>query len=299
MNKTKNQISDGNRTGAFIALLFGFCQISNDVAMKAVLVDMPIFQSLFIRGLMLTPLLLVLLYWRGELSVRPQGRDRFIISLRILCEIGLSYCLLKAIMTMPIANVVIITQAVPFGLAISAMLFFGETVDWRRWLAIIGGFFGVMLVVRPGTQGFDVNSLYALASVLLFVIRDIFTRRLSSQIPAFYAAFWQVVGVTLFAIIMSFYEEWAVPEARHYGLIFTAGVFIFLTNLFAVVMMRLGDIGFVAIFRYGAILYAILFGYLFFAEVPDALALLGALVIVIAGAFSLYHDRQHKHRQPS
>ena len=152
-------VSD-NQVGAGFALLFCLAQILNDALMKQVVSEVPIFQSLLIRGILLVPLIAALLYWRGELMLKPKGRDQLLIGLRILCEMGLSYCLLNALLLLPIANVIIVTQAVPFGLALCAAWLYGEQVGWRRWLAILAGFLGVLLVIKPGTDGFDANILY-------------------------------------------------------------------------------------------------------------------------------------------
>ena len=84
---------------------------------------------------------------------------------------------------MPIANASAILQSVPLAVTLAAALFFGEPVGWRRYLAIAIGFAGVLVIVRPGSDGFTVYALWALAAIVFIVARDLATRRLTPDAP--------------------------------------------------------------------------------------------------------------------
>lgn len=288
-----------NVKGAFIALGFGFIQVCNDTAMKALAAELGFYQILMARGLALLPLIILILIWRDELFVRLGKRDKNILTLRVFCEIGLSYFMLKALASLPLAHVTIILQAVPLGLTLAAAIFYKEAVGWRRWLAIIAGFIGVLLIVKPGTDGFKPEMLFAVMSVILFVVRDMITRKLSAKVPAFYTAFQQVLWVTIINGIFCYFDVWVPLEAYHYGLLFIAGLLFLAMTLSAVLMMRYGDISFVAQFRYAGIVWAILFGALLFQEVPDVSAIMGASIIVSAGLYALHRERANKRLQHS
>ena len=109
-----------NLKGASIALGFGFIQVCNDAAMKALSADLAFYQILMARGLALLPLIILILLWRDELLVRLDKSDKKILTLRVFCEIGLSYFMLKALASLPLAYVTIILQAVPLGLTLAA-----------------------------------------------------------------------------------------------------------------------------------------------------------------------------------
>ena len=283
-----------NMTGAAIALGFGFIQVCNEASMKALAADLGFYQILMARGLALLPLIILILLWRDELLVRLDKRDKNILTLRVFCEIGLSYFILKALSNLPLAYVTIIFQVVPLGLTLAAALVYKEAVGWRRWLAIIAGFIGVLLIVKPGTDGFVPEMLFAVMGAVLFVVRDMITRQLSAKVPAFYTAFQQVLWVTIINGILCYFDEWVPLEAYHYGLLFVAGLLFLGMTLLAVFMMRYGDISFVAQFRYAGIVWAIIIGAVLFHEVPDISALIGAFIIVSAGLYALHRERRLK-----
>ena len=286
--------SQNNVKGASIALCFGFIQVCNDAAMKALAADLGFYQILMARGLALLPVIILILLWRDELFIRLGKRDKNILTLRVFCEIGLSYFMLKALGSLPLAYVAIIIQAVPLGLTLAAALFYKEAVGWRRWLAIIAGFVGVLLIVKPGTDGFMPEMLFAVMGVILFVVRDMITRKLSAKVPAFYTAFQQVLWVTIVNGGLCYFDEWVPLETYHYGLLFIAGLFFLGMTVTAILMMRYGDISFVAQFRYAGIVWAIIIGAVLFQEVPDISAIIGASIIVAAGLYALHRERTKK-----
>ena len=286
--------SASNMTGAAIALIFGFLQVCNDAMMKTLVAQLGFYQILMVRGLVILPVILLILWWRKELSLSLAPSDRKILRWRVLCEVSIAFFMLQALASLPLAYVIITLQTIPLGLTLVAALLFGEAVGWRRWLAIIAGFCGVLLIVKPGTEGFRPEMIFAVISAALFIARDVITRQLSADVPAFYTAYQQVVGVTLFNLVMCYFDEWVPLEAVHYGLFALAGVLFVAMTMAAILMMRFGDISFVAQFRYSGVLWAIIIGVLLFDEVPDSLSLIGAAIIVGAGLYALYRERQAK-----
>ncbi len=144
----------------------------NDAFIKLVGQDLPLFQAVFLRGLMATFLIGILAARDGGARFRPSRSDRRLISLRTAAEIGATVCFLTALFHMPIANASAIVQSVPLAVTLAAAAFMGEPVGWRRYVAIGVGFAGVLVIARPGTDGFNVYALWALASVGCIVLRD-------------------------------------------------------------------------------------------------------------------------------
>ena len=101
-------------------------------------------------------------------------------------EVGGTLAFLAAIVHLPLANTSAIFQALPLAVTLGAAVGFGEPVGWRRWLAIIAGFIGVLIIVRPGLQGFNQFSLFALVSVFFFAVRDLATRPIPAHIPSLF-----------------------------------------------------------------------------------------------------------------
>lgn len=289
-----NPYSNSNMTGAALALSFGFVQVCNDAVIKILVAELGFYQVLAVRGLMVLPVIFLVLWWRRELFMPLSASDRKILRWRVLCEVSIAFFMLKALASLPLAYVIITLQTVPLGLTLAAALVFREAVGWRRWLAIIAGFFGVLLIVKPGTDGFVPEMMFVIIAAIIFIIRDMITRKLSANVPAFYTAYLQVIGVTLFNSVMIFFDEWVPLEAVHYGMFALAGVLFMGMTMAAILMMRFGDISFVAQFRYSGILWAILIGVALFGEIPDGYALIGAAIIMGAGLYALYRERQIK-----
>ena len=155
----------------------------NDALIKLVAETIPLFQMVFLRGVSAT-VLVALLAWRMGAFARPIPRvDRGLVALRILAEVCIFIPFIIALTHMPLANVTAILQAVPLTITLAGALFLGEAVGWRRWVAILVGFAGVLLIVRPGGDGFNIYALLALAAVAGITLRDVVTRKLSADVP--------------------------------------------------------------------------------------------------------------------
>jgi multidrug transporter EmrE-like cation transporter len=187
----------------------------NDAFMKLLSAEMELFQALFLRGLGTTAAFFAIAHWFGALRFSIAPRDRFLIAMRMMAEIGAAYFFLTALFNMPLANATAILQSLPLVITLAGALFLGEALGWRRLLAISAGFVGVLLIVRPGTEGFNVYSVMALVSVLCVTVRDLATRRLSSQVPSLSVALTTAGGVTLFFGFASVTSDWeACPQKR-------------------------------------------------------------------------------------
>src|SRR6056297_4103989 len=151
-----------NLTGAILMMASMASFTINDTFMKALAGDIPLFQVLFLRGIFTTIAVGVVAWWMGVLFARVSRRDAGSIALRMVGEIGAAYFFLTALFNMPIANVTAILQALPLTITLAAALFFGDPIGWRRMSAILVGFAGVLLIVRPGAADFNFYSIYTL-----------------------------------------------------------------------------------------------------------------------------------------
>ncbi len=271
----------------------------NDVCIKAVAGDLPLMQAIFIRGVITTAMIFVLGRAMGAIRLDLPRRDWNLIGLRTLAEIGATFFFLTALFHMPIANVTAILQALPLTVALAAVLFLGEPVGWRRLTAILVGFCGVLLIVRPGAEGFSVYSVYALAAVGFVTLRDLSARRLSSAVPSVTVALCTATAIMTVSGLATWASGgWTPVGARPAGLLAMAAVFIVGGYLFSVMTMRRGEIGFIAPFRYTGLLWALVLGFVVFGEWPDMLTLAGAGIVVAMGIFTLYREKRARRRNP-
>lgn len=290
------QISD-NARGAIYMSISQAAFTLNDTAMKAVTQTLPLFQSIALRGVLALIGLTILAAAMGKLRFRVAKGDGLMIALRSVAEIGATACFLGALIHMPLANLSAIMQALPLAVTLAAAVVYRETIGWRRLSAILIGFMGVLVIIRPGSQGFDVWSLMGLGSVAFVVLRDLATRRLSSAVPSVMVAIWAAASVTMMGLVVTVTQGWQPVTSMQGALIAAAGGALLFGYLFAVMVMRVGDIGFVAPFRYSALLWAIFLGWLFFNDLPDTITLLGAGLVVATGLFTLLRERHLKRRQ--
>ncbi len=265
--------------------------VLNDGLMKAVFDSMSIYQAVFLRGLITVPLIALLAWYKDALIVSIAPRDRLLVTLRVAAEIGATVGFLKALKHMPLANITAILQVLPLTVTMAAALFLGEKVGFRRWLAITIGLTGVMIIIRPGTEGFSVYSIWALAAVGCVTIREIATRKLSADLPSLPVSLATAIAIGGLGAVMLPAVEWAPVSASAWGLIVGASLAIIGGYLFSVMTIRIGDIGFVAPFRYTAMVWALILGLLIFGEFPDALTIAGTVIIILTGLYSLHRER--------
>ncbi|RBI75796.1 EamA/RhaT family transporter [Roseovarius sp. TE539] len=287
-----------NLTGALLMMASMAAFTLNDTFMKALAGEVPLFQLLFLRGV-LTSVAVGIMAWRMGAFVRGLPRkDLHVIALRTLGEIGAAYFFLTALFSMPIANVTAILQALPLTLTLAAAVFLKDPVGWRRMAAILAGFVGVMLIVRPGAEGFTIYSLYALTAVGFVTLRDLATRRLSTATPSMLVTFITSVAVMVFFGLASLSVDWAPMDVRAAGFTIGAGVMIIGGYLFSIMVMRVGEISFVAPFRYTGLLWALLLGWIAFGEWPAPITLFGAAIVVASGIFTLYREGRLGRQKP-
>ena len=266
--------------------------VLNDTAMKSLSADLPMFQAIFLRGLVATLLIGTLAWYRRALWFRPSAAVVRIIGLRVIGEIGATVCFITALFNMPIANATAILQVSPLAVTLGAAVFLGEAVGWRRYAAIVIGFLGVMLIVRPGSDGFTIYSVYALAAVVFFVMRDLVTRRLPPEVPSLFVTVISSISVMTMAGAVSATGAWQPVTAGQFGVLAMAAVFVLIGYLFGVMTMRVGDIGFISPFRYTILIWAILLGIVVFGDIPDGPTLIGSAIIVLTGLYAFHRERR-------
>lgn len=283
-------MSDNSRgallmTGSMAAFTF------NDAFMKTLGEHLPLFQAIFLRGIGTTLFLIALTVWMGQVRLAASRRDWTLMVIRAVSEMGGAWFFITALFHMPFANLSAILQALPLAVTLAGAVFLGESVGWRRLTAILVGFAGVMLIVRPGAEGFTVYALYGLATVLCVTVRDIVSRMMSPELPSLMVASVSALGVTLFAATGSAFEVWAPVTLPVALKLLGAMVFVFGGYLFSVSAMRVGELSFVAPFRYTSLIVALVVGALVFGTFPDTLTLIGAGIVVATGLFTLYRER--------
>ncbi len=266
--------------------------VLNDTLMKSLAGEVPLFQAIFVRGLVATALLGALAGARGVLTYRVAGTERWRLAVRMAAEVGATACFLNALFHMPIANATAILLVMPLAVTLAGALVLGERVGWRRYTAILVGFVGVLVIVRPVGAGFNAYALFALAAVGFLVVRDLVTRRFAADVPSVFVALATAVAITVLGALVSLVGAWVPLTVDDVVVLAAAAGCLVVGYLFGVMTMRVGDIGFVSPFRYTVLIWALLLGAVVFGEVPDALTLVGSALVVATGLYSFHRERR-------
>ncbi len=281
-----------NMIGALLMMASMACFTLNDTLVKMTAGAVPLFQLIFLRGLLTTTLILVTKGRLGPMHLDIDRRDWGVIAVRSGAEVVAAYFFLSALFNMPLGNVTAILQVLPLSVTLASALVLREAVGWRRMLAILIGFCGVMLIIKPGADGFNIWSIYALIAVACVTVRDLATRQLSKGVPSMTVTLVTAGSITIAAGLASLSTPW-VPITNDVAvLIAGASIFVLGGYFFSVQVMRVGDVSFVAPFRYTGLIWALVLGWFVFGDWPGWMTLLGAFIVVATGIFTLYRERK-------
>jgi len=264
---------------------------ANDTMTKFVSASMNMGQVMLLRGLFATALIALLAWSQGALA-NPRQTLHPMVALRSAAEALATVTFLIALSHLPLATTSAVLQALPLAVTMGAALVFGEEVRWRRWLAIAVGFAGVLVIVRPGADGFNAYALLALVCVGFCTVRDLATKRLPASIPSLLVSTVTAGLVTVCgAFLVAPMGGWRPVSGESLGLLACASVLLLVGYHFIISAMRTGDISFIAPFRYTALLWAIVLGMIVFGEFPDLPMISGAAIVVGSGLYTLYRER--------
>ena len=267
--------------------------VINDTLVKLAGATLPLGQILFLRGLLATAAI-GLIAWRIGALQSFASHFKLFVGLRTFGEVAATLLYLTALLHLPSANASAIAQTVPLVITAAGALFLGERVGPRRWAAVVIGFLGVILIVRPGGDGFNVYALLALASVLAIALRDVSTRMIPSQTPTLFVTFVATAAVTVIGGALSLSEDWGSVGNIEVGYIAGSALFVLLGYYFSIIAMRSGDVSLVAPFRYAFIPYAIVIGIFVFGDIPDAITMIGIAIVLATGAYTFWRERQRQ-----
>ena len=262
-----------------------------DMFVKHLSGHLPLGQLLTMLGIGGTLIFGVLAQTRGS---RVFSRDFWAraVLLRNLAELAGTACFVAAIALTPLAQASAILQATPLAVTLGAAVFLGEKVGWRRWSAILVGFAGVLIVIRPGPSGFSALSLLAVGAVLGLAARDLATRRVGAGVSSLQLGAWGFASVIPAGLAMVALGPGAFTpmSAVDYAQIAAALVFGTAAYYALIAAMRIGEVAVITPFRYTRLVFALGIGLVVFAEPVDGATLAGGAVIVASGLYTLWRQ---------
>ena len=265
--------------------------ISNDTIIKFFASDLPVSQTIFIRGVFVTLLISIFCWQKGTFQKSIKKEDWPLVISRSIVDLCATLLFLTALFNMQLANASAILQTLPLSVTLLGAIILGEQFGRYRAFAILAGFFGALLIIKPGSSGFNSYSLFAVAAVLFITVREIITRKISKQSSTLLITLITAASITLSGGVGGiFNQNWIpVPVDSITGLMM-ASICIFVAYYFSIPAMQFGEISFVQPFRFTLMIWAVIFGFFFFNEVPDPLTIIGLLIVISAGIFTYYRE---------
>ncbi len=266
---------------------------ANDALTKLLTGIYPVGQVIFLRGAFIMVPIAFLVWRAGGLAVLRTRNPKPHL-LRVCCVMAGTILFLNAIRYLPLAEAVAIAFSGPLFTTALAPKLLGEHVGWRRWMAVLAGFVGVLIIFQPGGTVMQWASLLALSCGLTGALRDILTRRMSDSESSEAILAYTSLGVLLGGLLSAPFG-WHVVTPRDWGLFALNGLVIGGAHFLLIEAFRYAEVALVAPFKYSTVVWATLYGYLLFGDVPENSTLIGAAVVVTSGLYILHRERRSRH----
>jgi drug/metabolite transporter (DMT)-like permease len=281
-----------NNFKAITAMLLAvFCVTIMSVQAKLIGIEYNAVQITFARAIVVLILLMPFIYKLGGLNFLKTKKP-FLHFFRGLAGLIGNVMFFLAFQRLPVADVTVISQAVPIFSCILAIIFLGETIGWRRWTAITIGFLGVIIAINPSVN-IAVASLYALGGTLMWSTTIIFLRLLgSTEHPVKTVFYFMLVSVLITSIFQPFL--WKEPSFEVILLFIGIGIAALLTQLLMTYALQKAPASIVSPFNYTGIVWAIIFDYIIWNAHPMFATIFGGIIITISGIYIFKREAKIK-----
>ena len=265
-----------------------FCMVALDVAVRTLLERYPLTQVVQLRSLFAFIFIGLLIMRRRQPSILRTRKPGWHL-LRSVLMTGSMLTFFFALKFLPLADVIVLAYAAPLIVTALSRPLLGEPVGLWRWLAVIIGFVGVLIVVRPGSGVIEPAALYALAGATFYAMLSLTARKLSTTESTWSLSLYSFVVPTLLTTILSA-SVWLVPDWIDWLWFVMSGVFGALAFLFVNAAYGRAPAAIVVPFEYTGLIWATGAGYLFWAEIPGLNTWLGAAIIIASGLLILFRE---------
>jgi len=279
-----------NRLAIVLMVLAMIALGSNDAIFKLLSGFIPVGQTIAMRGVALCLLLIITLLVAGHgLSWRALT-DKWCV-IRGLCELVATFLFLYSFTHVALAVATTLVFSSPIILTAVSGPLFGERVGKWRWLAVLSGFVGVLLITWNDGESFNFYLLMPLGAAICVAGRDITTRYIPKEIPAASITLTTATIVLAASLVTLPLTGIVAAELAHYGFALGAAVLVGLSFFCSIKAIRIGELSLLAPVQYIIILWATLLGFTFWNEIPSTKAMIGGAIIIISGLVILWRER--------
>lgn len=275
---------------AILCMLLGAAVLTaNDAVLKWMTGGYHVAQIMFCRGLFISIPLAILIWRAGGLASLKTANWKGHFARAVLVVIG-TFLFVSGLKHLPLTDAIAIAFAGPLFITALAPHFLGEHVGWRRWMAVLAGFIGIIVIMRPGGGVFQWAALFPLAASLTGAFRDVLTRGMSAKETSVALLFYTSLGVVIAGMVVSPFV-WVPVETADWGWFALNGFLIGSAHFLMIETFRYGEAALVAPFKYSGVIWAALFGYFIWGDIPDTGTITGVAIVVVAGIYILHRER--------
>jgi len=278
-----------NLLGILLMTLGMFCLSVNDMTYKNLTMNFPVWEAVFFRALSGSIISLIMVYRTGIGSIKTKKPVRHFV--RAFSSVGCVVLYIFGIKYLLLSENIAIAHSAPIIAALLAVPILGEKIGLHRVAAIVIGFIGVMIIIKPGTDLFQIKSLLPIGSALFMASVYISTRSLmsteSSTSIVFYYSF-----ALLFTSIIFFPSDFIIPDLFNLTLALSLGIMGSLGHYFMSQAAKNADVAVTSPFEYSSFIFVGLMGYFFFYEIPTNSVIIGGILIIISGVYVAYRERK-------
>jgi drug/metabolite transporter (DMT)-like permease len=264
---------------------------TNDAIVKHITQVFNVGQIMFLRGALICIIFASVMMLRKQPVFNRRTLHRWNL-LRALFELGATLAFLTGLSMLPIAVASTLGFASPIFLALLAATILKENVSLDRWIVILVGFGGVMLITNPFSETASWAVIFPIICAFFVALRDIAIRYVPDEIPSSQVAFTNAWIVMLGGGIYSIYQGWGDANLQWYLWFIGLGGVLYCGYLFLIIGSRIGELSFIGPFKYVSILIALIYGYLIWGDEPTLAMLAGASLIVISGIILVSTEKQ-------
>jgi len=254
-----------------------------DAVQKTAVINHSIFQLLLVKYFFV--LFLSLFESKRKINYKFYKSNNIKLQiLRSLLSLIESGCFVLSFRYLTLADAHSVGSLTPILIVILSAIILKEKVSPKTWIAIFIGFVGVLIILRPGTSIFNPYSLIPLAAAFFLGLYQVFTKKASEYDPSETSLFYtSIIGIVIMSILAFIY--WQPTNISSYFLFLGTGIFFSLGVYFQIIALTRARASVIQPFHYTLIFWAIILGFIFYGDIPDAFTLIGALVITISGIF--------------
>ncbi len=276
--------------GIAFMLAGSFFMSLNNAILKWLSAGYPAGEILFLRSAFIFVTIGFFIWRAGGFHTARVGNPKVHL-LRASCVVCSAFLFMNAVRLLPLADVIAITFVAPLFLTALARPVLGEQVGFRRWAAVIVGFIGMLIIIRPGGDLWRLAALLPLGTALMDATRDLFTRRMTNaRETANGILVTTTAAVGLAGLTTALADDWIWLTPRDFGLIAIGGLITGCGHYCMVETFRLAEAALVSPFRYVSIIWAGGLGYLFWGDIPDRWVVAGTIVLIASGLYILHRE---------